>query len=545
MPDKFLNISLSTISPAQMRAAVSDTLVNGATTSQWWRRQRDSFVRGVMDDVREGVRNGQSNAEMARTLRSRSFARHRSHANALAATATSAISNRARTDTFLENDDVIKGVQQVSTLDNKTSDVCIAYSGMAWSLPDYEPMTSETTLPFNGGPPRHFNCRSTLVPVLKSFEELGLPPTQFPEGTRASLDGQVPGNITFDAFLKGKTKTFQDQLLGPARAKLWRAGKITLNQLVDMRGNPLTIDELLALSKKRKRKPPPAPAPAPVAQPATVEEFEGVPKFKNGTEAENWVRQNAVNREGKYATATLQSTGATNDVSTNFVKGWNADGLRIAAMVTRMINRRFGIEMPNYFGRRDKHPQYKFRGSRNALASVHMESDSLLVGKSGVDLKLADEQIPLIKRAVAQKVDNRRAQADAIFRQNVEVSDNPALIKAWQSQRLDDDYVFTVGDNGTGTGAQAIWRTYVHESGHRIHAHFRAELDGILAQMKDKALWKRSTSEYARTNDKELVAEQFVLYMLGKKDRVQPELFKFFEKLDKGGDFGPPPELGT
>lgn len=254
MADKFFDIDLKTLDPGQRSALVTKTLYQGHTTSQWWKTQQKGLAAGVMRHVRQGMQDGQSNAQMAKAIQAGTFAQHRSHANALAATATNAVGTHARLATFKENKDVIKGYQQVSTLDSHTSDICIAYSGMSWTL-DGKPLTPETTLPFNGGPPRHFNCRSTLAPVLKSFEELGLPEMNFPPMTRASLDGQIPGNITFDKWLRTKTQAFQIELLGRARAKLWAQNKITLNQLVDMRGNPLTVDELVVLSKKRKRTP--------------------------------------------------------------------------------------------------------------------------------------------------------------------------------------------------------------------------------------------------------------------------------------------------
>jgi len=255
----FLGIDLSTLDPAQTRAAVAETLVEGTAPSRWWRRQSQSFRRGVMDKVREGMQRGFTNSQIARDLRDTVYPRARNQANALAATSIDAVSNKARVNTFRKNDDVIKGYQQVSTLDSRTSDVCISYSGMAWTL-DGEPI--DGALPFNGGPPRHFNCRSTLVPVLKSFEELGFDEPDFPPMTRASIDGQVPGDITFDKFLRGKSKAFQDETLGPARAQLWRDDRITLRELVDMRGNPLTVNELMEKAAKKTAKPRPMADPA-------------------------------------------------------------------------------------------------------------------------------------------------------------------------------------------------------------------------------------------------------------------------------------------
>jgi hypothetical protein len=81
--------------------------------------------------------------------------------------------------------------------------------------------------------------------VTKSFEELGLKDTkEIPPGTRASMNGQVPADITFDDFLIKKSETFQNKLLGAKRAQLWRDKKITLTQLVDFRGFPLTLEQL-------------------------------------------------------------------------------------------------------------------------------------------------------------------------------------------------------------------------------------------------------------------------------------------------------------
>jgi len=50
--------------------------------------------------------------------------------------------------------------------------------------------------------------------------------------------------ITFGDWLKKKPKSIRDNLLGLARARLWCDGKITLTQLVDMRGNSMTLNQL-------------------------------------------------------------------------------------------------------------------------------------------------------------------------------------------------------------------------------------------------------------------------------------------------------------
>lgn len=88
------------------------------------------------------------------------------------------------------------------------------------------------------------NCRSTVIPILKTLREMGIDRDNFQQTTRASMDGQVAADITFDQFLKGKPQSFADQMLGKGRAELWREGKITLTQLLNAKGQPLTLKQL-------------------------------------------------------------------------------------------------------------------------------------------------------------------------------------------------------------------------------------------------------------------------------------------------------------
>jgi hypothetical protein len=124
----------------------------------------------------------------------------------------------------------------------------MAYSGAEWDL-DGVPINGNT-LPFNSGCPRHWGCRSLIVPITLSYRELGIDVDK-PKGTRASDLGQIPSDTTFDGFLKRHDAAYVDNLLGPGRAKLWRDGKITLNDLVNQTGRPLTLDQLARKSTKR------------------------------------------------------------------------------------------------------------------------------------------------------------------------------------------------------------------------------------------------------------------------------------------------------
>jgi len=253
MPDE-IPFTPSQPPPAVLDALVAQTLIEGATLSTWWRRQSTQFLNSFMDVVQETVNNGESITQAITRIVGGTvegvqvpgiMRTTRGKAGALVSTAINSIQTEALLTTVQDNLDVIGSITQVSTLDNRTSDICIAYSGQTWDAETLEPING-STLPFDGGTPRHFNCRSRIIPVTKSFEELGIDLPEVATGTRASMDGQVPQDITFSEWLKGKSDTFVNKLLGPVRASLWRRGKITLTQLVDMRGNPMTIDQLEA-----------------------------------------------------------------------------------------------------------------------------------------------------------------------------------------------------------------------------------------------------------------------------------------------------------
>jgi len=238
--------------PASMTNQITNGIVvQGAVLTEWWRRQSNRLQQDFLDQIRLSLEAGESTAQATTRIVGGTIGgvpvpgimkTARRRAESLVRTAINEIVTQTRLNTLQDMDDVVKAVQQISTLDSRTSDICIAYSGLVWDIVDFEPIGHN--LPFNDGPPRHFNCRSSLVPVLKSFDEMGIDATEVPLGTRASMDGEVPGDITFEKWLQGKGVTFQNNLLGPTRAELWRNGDITLTQLVDMRGNPMTLDQL-------------------------------------------------------------------------------------------------------------------------------------------------------------------------------------------------------------------------------------------------------------------------------------------------------------
>lgn len=233
----------------------TDIMIFGAPSADWWRGQSLDLQFKFAQQVRQGLSNGETNQQIINRVVGKGgepgiMETARRHAAALVQTSVQTVANDARRNTFKANSDVISGIKQISTLDSHTSLVCIAYSGAEWDL-EYKPI-GKNKKPYNGGVPRHFNCRSVEVPITKSFKELGLKIKEPKFTTRASDEGEIDADITFDGFLKRKSKRYQDEMLGVGRADLWRSGKITLKDLVDGQGRPLTLAELQALIKRKR-----------------------------------------------------------------------------------------------------------------------------------------------------------------------------------------------------------------------------------------------------------------------------------------------------
>jgi hypothetical protein len=62
------------------------------------------------------------------------------------------------------------------------------------------------------------------------------------------MDGPVSAKRTYSGWLKDQSPAeFQDQMLGKERGKLFRSGKIKLDQFVDLNYNPVSLEQLRVL----------------------------------------------------------------------------------------------------------------------------------------------------------------------------------------------------------------------------------------------------------------------------------------------------------
>lgn len=195
--------------------------------------------------IRQGFFEGQTNFQIIKNIRGTKalgyadgiLATTDRNAGAIVRTAVQHVATQARLETFKANPDIVAEVDWVSTLDNKTTSQCRSLDGRRFKLG------------VGPRPPLHINCRSTVVAVTR-FSAL------FGKGaTRASVGpdggGQVSASLTYYDWLKQQPAAFQNQAIGPVRARLFREGGLTVERFselqLDRNFSSLTLDQMRSL----------------------------------------------------------------------------------------------------------------------------------------------------------------------------------------------------------------------------------------------------------------------------------------------------------
>lgn len=231
----------------------SNTLIRGAASSDWWARQRGDTSFRFANAIRQGLTAGESGEQIARRISGSSLLGMpgvmdiaRSNARSLVHTSIQAVANEARLETFRKNSDVIDHVVWLATLDGSTCpQICGVRDLKSYTLDDDPPQPIGHALDWDGGPGAiHWGCRCIVTAGRKTFDQLGVDLPEPKKGTRASQFGPVAADTTFEQFLNRRGSAFQEEVLGAGRAALWRDKKLTLQQLLDLSGNPLSLVKL-------------------------------------------------------------------------------------------------------------------------------------------------------------------------------------------------------------------------------------------------------------------------------------------------------------
>lgn len=223
-----------------LETLASNVIVQGAVQRDWWERQAGDTAFKFQSAVRQGLVGAETTPQIVRRVRDVMDISKR-NAETLVHTSVQSVANTTREKIFDDNGDVMSGKEWSSALDRRTCPTCGALDGKRWTT-DGKKINHSMVYQI---PPKHFRCRCSMVPVLKTWKELGINMDELPDGTRASMEGQVVEK-DFESWLRRKDSIqsgFADRTLGKGRAELWRNGKITMDQMISG-GQPLSLGEL-------------------------------------------------------------------------------------------------------------------------------------------------------------------------------------------------------------------------------------------------------------------------------------------------------------
>lgn len=217
---------------AAAAAWAAAVLIQGSTFNEQAANLSNLRAKAVRDAVRVGWVNAESPAAIVAKLRGTISAKysdgvfetHRGYLEALIRTAVTTVTEAVRDRVFDANPSAFRAVVWLSVLDSRTTPMCQARSGKLYTADSaHRPLGHSNA--WGAGPGAlHWNCRSTSAPVVA---------------------GEVPRE-SYGTWLGRQPASFQDQVLGPSRGRLFRTGGYSLDRFVNDAGRRLTLSQLRA-----------------------------------------------------------------------------------------------------------------------------------------------------------------------------------------------------------------------------------------------------------------------------------------------------------
>ena len=240
-----------TLSSPQLRQLVKASVIDGATSAQWWGKQASNTQFKFSAAVQDAMLKGEGTDTIVRSIRGTKALNYTdgfmntayNNARALVHSSVQSVANDSRLAMIDENNDVIEGVEWLATLDGHTTQICKALDGLVWDN-ERKPVGHSQNWP---GSTAHWQERSTQVPVLKGFSKLPKRKQAEFKGERVSMDGEVSASVDYDEWLKKKDKVspkFVSETLGPEKYAIWKKKGLSMLDMVDQHNNPLTVKQL-------------------------------------------------------------------------------------------------------------------------------------------------------------------------------------------------------------------------------------------------------------------------------------------------------------
>ena len=234
-PEAAINISFNSVPAGQISQLITSPLGGASGFEQALADLSARLLSRVRQTLTTGLIRGQSVPQVAKALQG-PMQNLRWEAERIVRSEFTRTAAQSSLVQYQQNRDIIKSVQWVATLDARTCLQCGMLDGETWDS------AAEAQIPVMD---THPNCRCIVVPVIKDAPGLKLPPS-----TRASFTGQVPETTKYAPWFRRQSATFQREVLGPTRYRLFKSGKLKLGDFVSAAG-VRRVRDVLALARRR------------------------------------------------------------------------------------------------------------------------------------------------------------------------------------------------------------------------------------------------------------------------------------------------------
>jgi len=224
-------------------------LVGNRTLDEGWYGVSLRERKRLESVIRKGISDGSTIDEIAVAVRKNNVHNiSRYQSKALVITAITSVTAQSDHSVYRANKKALRGYQYVAVLDSRTTALCASRDGHIYDIDD----TSHL-------PPAHFNCRSTTIPVFKSWDDIAKLESAANVRRRniqnlnskqlAFYDGQTPMRESYQQWLSRQSKEVQMRHLGDyEKLTLFRSGQLTLDKFTNDEGNSIGIRELRRLT---------------------------------------------------------------------------------------------------------------------------------------------------------------------------------------------------------------------------------------------------------------------------------------------------------
>ena len=275
-------------SETSLSRVVENSLSSGRTLQQWFIKIAADDAARIETVVQQGVSSGWSIDQIANNIAGTAengykdgvFNTTRREAVNMARTVCNGIANSAKLAFYQANDDVITGVEILSTLDGRTCPVCASLDRKRYKMDEQAPSL-----------PLHNMCRCVLLPVTPASdyadEQRPMAKADFMAEAKRSFENknkgqkfsdldddekkklyyqamreyekrtgepayeQSDGSVSFrEYFNEHMTEQQRKDWLGPERYKLWKKGGLKLDKFIPPYPQKrMTVEELKKLDK--------------------------------------------------------------------------------------------------------------------------------------------------------------------------------------------------------------------------------------------------------------------------------------------------------